>query len=417
MRICFVADARSPIAINWISYFIARRHDVNVISTYPCDQSLLNGAQVYQLPIAFSKFSRPGHNGKVQRQAGRRAFDRVLASLRGGLSPRTALARFWVASFDVERHVLQAGEIIGDISPDIVHAMRIPFEGVLAAKATPAGTPLVVSVWGNDFTLFANRYPHIASQTEQALLRADALHCDCNRDLTLARGFWRFSQHKPAAVLPGAGGVQLDVFQPNGARGALRDKLRIGDNAPVVFNPRGFRAYVRNDMFIASIPEVLSRFPEAIFLCSGLKGNSRAERQVTRIGISENVRLLPVLPREEMAAFFCAADISVSPSLHDGTPNTLLEAMACGAFPVAGDIDSVREWIDDGINGLLCNATDPKSIAGAIIKALRDSEMRQRAARHTLELICARADYVQVMQQAEQFYLRVLERQQTAAVV
>ena len=49
-----------------------------------------------------------------------------------------------------------------------------------------------------------------------------------------------------------------------------------------------------------------------------------------------------------MAAVFQGARVAVSPSTHDGTPNTLLEAMSCGSFPVAGDIESLREWIEPG---------------------------------------------------------------------
>lgn len=44
-----------------------------------------------------------------------------------------------------------------------------------------------------------------------------------------------------------------------------------------------------------------------------------------------------------MAYLFRLADVTVSLSEDDGTPNTLLEAVACGCFPIAGDIESVRE--------------------------------------------------------------------------
>src|SRR5262249_52969281 len=108
------------------------------------------------------------------------------------------------------------------------------------------------------------------------------------------------------------------------------------------------------------------------------------------------------------------AQVTVSPSLHDGTPNTLLEAMACGCLPVAGDIESVREWIDDGANGLLCDATDVESLATAMIRALDDEELRQAARRHNAQLIAERVEYDQVMQQAEAFYHQVIERKRQA---
>ena len=55
------------------------------------------------------------------------------------------------------------------------------------------------------------------------------------------------------------------------------------------------------------------------------------------LGIEDTVELTPPLPHADMAALFRSAQVLVSPTTHDGTPNSLLEGMACGCFPVAGD--------------------------------------------------------------------------------
>ena len=72
-----------------------------------------------------------------------------------------------------------------------------------------------------------------------------------------------------------------------------------------------------------------------------------------------------------MADVFRRAQIVASPSIHDGTPNTLLEGIACGCFPVAGDLESIREWITPDENGLLFDSNDPQSIAKAIVHCHR----------------------------------------------
>jgi glycosyltransferase involved in cell wall biosynthesis len=69
----------------------------------------------------------------------------------------------------------------------------------------------------------------------------------------------------------------------------------------------------------------------------------------------------------------------ISPSSHDGTPNTLIESMACGCFPVAGDIESIRKWIEPGKNGLLVDPRDPRALADAIIQAVRSPDLRTQA--------------------------------------
>ena len=105
-----------------------------------------------------------------------------------------------------------------------------------------------------------------------------------------------------------------------------------------------------------------------------------------------------------MADLFRRSRVAVSPSIHDGTPNTLLEAMACGCVPVAGDIESLHEWITPGINGLLVDPSDPQALAEAILVALENQELYQRALTHNTQLIAERASHPRVMAQALSFY-------------
>jgi glycosyltransferase involved in cell wall biosynthesis len=154
---------------------------------------------------------------------------------------------------------------------------------------------------------------------------------------------------------------------------------------------------------------VLERVPNAFFIATGMLGNSMAERWVRRLSIRDSVRLLPTLSRDDLATLFRMSQVSVSPSSHDGTPNTLLEAMVSGCFPVAGDLESLREWITDGQNGLLCDPRDATSLAACIVFALRDSSLRIRAATINRNLIADRADYARVMSAAEALYEEVIE--------
>jgi glycosyltransferase involved in cell wall biosynthesis len=409
MRILFVVDGRSPIALNWIRSFINDDHDVHVVSSFPCAPKLLKGAHLYEVPVLLSNFAHATRNDAQQTQ--RRVPILTLNSLRSRFQSAASIAvQHVVLPVEVRHRVDRVRRLIASVSPDIVHAMRIPFEGILAAKATPTRVPLLISVWGNDFTLWASRNPVIACQTRRALQRADGLHCDCRRDLELASQEWGFDSNKPATVLPGGGGVQASLFHPHDSGTSLRRELNISDDARVVFNPRGFRGYVRNDVFFRAIPAVLKEYPKATFVCTGMRGNPTAARWVSRLEIEANVRLLPSVPREQMADLFRLASIAVSPSLHDGTPNTLLEAMACGCFPIAGDIESVREWLSDGDNGLLCDPTSPDSLGRGIVRALGDEQMRNTAREHNTRLIADRAEYGKVMQQAEEFYREIIQK-------
>jgi glycosyltransferase involved in cell wall biosynthesis len=109
-----------------------------------------------------------------------------------------------------------------------------------------------------------------------------------------------------------------------------------------------------------------------------------------------------------MGEIFRSAQIVVSPAIHDGTPNSLIEGMACGCFPVAGDLESIREWITHGQNGLLVNPNDPQSIADAILLGLEREDLRRDAAGLNANIISARADYGVNMERVVEWYEAVL---------
>jgi len=128
---------------------------------------------------------------------------------------------------------------------------------------------------------------------------------------------------------------------------------------------------------------------------------------VRDLKIEHAVGLLPLIPHKEMGDIFRSAQIVVSPSVHDGTPNSLIEAMACGCFPVAGDLESIREWITHGKNGLLMDSTAPQSVADAILLGLEREDLRLDAAGLNTKLISAKADYGVNMKKVEEFYSAV----------
>ena len=407
MRICFIADARSPIAKNWITYFVQRCHEVHVISSYPCSRESYPNALVTEVTSILDRMAGFRHDGQVQNRNTPGRFSRIKAEVRAGrLSDLTLAIRHWVEPLGVGRRSGAISEILRQIKPDLVHAMRLPFEGIMAALADPQA-PLLVSIWGNDLTLFARRFPWTGRQSRRALQRADALHCDCNRDIKLAAHLG-FDPQKPSIVLPGGGGIQMDVFGARQADSTVRARFDIPDDVPLVCNPRGFRAYVRNDTFFRCIALTTKRRSDIVFAAVGMQGNPVAERWISSLGIRQNVRLLPILSRAEMGMLLRTSDVMVSPSEHDGTPNTLLESMAAGAFPIVGDIESLREWITEGVNGSLREPWDAEGFSEAILGAIANSPLRLSAALKNRQLIEERAEYGSSMERAERFYQRLI---------
>jgi glycosyltransferase involved in cell wall biosynthesis len=397
MHILIVADGRSPIARRWIQTVQALDHQVSLVSTYPA--APVPGVQTQvTLPVAFAGFaSGPvGISGPSQRPSVARRWVKRFRSL--------ALAgREQFGPLSLPFYARRYQQIVRALQPDLVHALRIPFEGMLAAY-TPRGVPLAISIWGNDLTLHGERARQMHALTRRALLRADGLLADALRDIRLAHA-WGYPLNRPTQVLPGNGGLDLNELNtacPPENRVPLPP---LPTGAPLVLNPRGIRpAYARTDVFFQAVPLVLQRRPDVHFLCAAMAGQVEALAWLKKLRIEANVHLLPFLPQAQLWDLFRSVQVTSSVTSHDGTPNTLIEAMACGAFPVAGDIESLREWITPGINGLLVEPGKPQAVAEAFLLAIENDDLRQRAAEINQQLVLERAEVSRVRSQLAVFY-------------
>ena len=393
MRLLYVADGRSPIARGWIEGFIRAENTVHLASTYRCEP-IKGLASLQFVPVAFS---------------GRKARGASGGGGAGGIGLRTRL-RQWLGPLTVPWRGPHLRGVIQDVDPDLVHALRVPFEGMLAGWADPE-PPLVVSTWGNDFTLHAEASPLMAWLTRRTLARVDGLHTDCERDRRLAT-LWGLPSGVQEVVLPGNGGLPELFFRDEislDPESEVRQLLeRLDPDHPLVVQPRGFRAYVRNDTFFRSLPFIYQSFPQAVVVCPTMSGESQAEHWKDMLGPERDFVLLGALTQREMAALLRRAWVVVSPTEHDGTPNSLLEAMACGAVPVAGDLESLREWIQDGETGRLVDPESPLQLGQAVVELLEDSEFRARAAERNRELVHERARRERVLHRAQAFYEQVL---------
>ncbi len=400
MHILLVADGRSAITAGWLR--MLRRLDIRVslVSTFPCDPP--EGADLVSvLPVAFSSLA----GGQVRIKSNSAINQEEIHWKRrviGAFRPAFLTVRAWMAPLTLRKYQSQFTSILSDLQPDMVHALRIPFEGMLASL-TPKDIPLLVSIWGNDLTLHARTSPFMASHTRKALRRADGLLADAYRDERLAKQ-WGLREDAPTLVVPGNGG--LDLKRVKEVTKGKELPFDLPADRPLVINPRGFRpGSVHQDTFFRSIPLVLEKVPQAFFICTAMQGQPEAEKWVEKLGIQDHVLLLPYLPQGQLWQVYSQSKVYVSLSSHDGTPNTFLEALACGCFPVVGDIESLREWLRDGKNGLLVDPMDPHQAADAVIQALTDEALLASARQKNFAMIKQRVDVDLVGHQVNEFLI------------
>lgn len=109
-------------------------------------------------------------------------------------------------------------------------------------------------------------------------------------------------------------------------------------------------------------------------------GNQRTllEKLVCQLDLGDRVKFLGWQSRDELVYHYANADVFVFPSLDEGMPNAVLEAMACGLPVVATSVPGCTELIISGENGILVPPRDSDALAEALRLLLANPELRQR---------------------------------------
>jgi glycosyltransferase involved in cell wall biosynthesis len=119
---------------------------------------------------------------------------------------------------------------------------------------------------------------------------------------------------------------------------------------------------------------------------------------VTRHKLESHVHLLGGLPQDQIIRHYQEASVFVLPCIegddgrHDGLPNVVLEAMACGVPVVSTPIGAVREAVEDNVNGILCKPNSAEHLAEAIRRVLTQEDLRTRLGRNARECVTTRFD-------------------------
>lgn len=161
-----------------------------------------------------------------------------------------------------------------------------------------------------------------------------------------------------------------------GRRGARR-ALDLGDQQPVVMTVGRLEPPKGQRHLIDSVPGLVSRFPDLAVLVLG-RGHLHAQlaAHARALGVGSAVRLLG--HRTDARMLLDAADVFVLPSLYEGMPLAVLEAMEAGLPVVATDVTGSAEVVVDGQTGYLVPARDPRALGQALAGLLGDAGRRAR---------------------------------------
>jgi glycosyltransferase involved in cell wall biosynthesis len=281
---------------------------------------------------------------------------------------------------------------------DVLHAYFLNQAGFIATYAGKyLNIPSVVSIRGNDIERAAfdpSKFSHIM----YTLQNASAITTNANE---LARKAKAFAECREVIMIPN--GVDTEHFKPMERKDELMEALGLNhapssvpaaedgglSNLPVI----GFVGELRKKKGLKTLLNAYAQVYKKQSIALLVVGEVRAgeDRQTfdkyRQANPNAKIIVTGHISPIDLPTYYSLIDVFVHPSLRDGMPNALLEAMACGkpviATPVGGILDVVR----DVENGILIPVNDGDALAKVIDNVLNDVELRDhlgKAARQTI---------------------------------
>lgn len=172
-------------------------------------------------------------------------------------------------------------------------------------------------------------------------------------------------------------GIQLDNIRFQKSPTDIRLLLNVSEGARLIGVVGRLTAVKGHQHFLAALAELKQRASDIHGVIVGdgpLRASLQAHAQ--KLGLADCVHF--VGHRDDTYDFMRALDVFVLPSLHEGIPMVLLEAMALARPIVASRVGGIPEVIQDGVHGLLVPVGDEQALADACLQHLTDRELATR---------------------------------------
>jgi glycosyltransferase involved in cell wall biosynthesis len=133
-------------------------------------------------------------------------------------------------------------------------------------------------------------------------------------------------------------------------------------------------------------------------------GECRSWLEILPENIRSSCRIENRIPYAQVLQLMCAARVVLAPSLVDGVPNVLYEAMAAGAVPIVSPLESITPVVKQEENVLFARNLYPDEIATALVRAMTDDALVESIAENNLELVKRIANRPAIRRRVVDFY-------------
>lgn len=320
---------------------------------------------------------------------------------------------------DAEVRVVRLTDIFGimravrEYGADIIHAHGVRSACILGVLRALLSLPMVYTLHGYHGRQLCEA-THGVSLAKSRLRRtvekwiyakADKIICVSEGDCRLVTSIGLTAGSKCQVI---HNGIDIRRFRVSRDQGARYAAGILGDG-PVITCVARFAYPKGHEYLIQALPLVLQRYPEATLV---LVGDGECQRAMEMLAYNElalgrdQVQFLG--RRSDIPSILAGSDIFVLPSIWEGLPLALIEAMASGLPQVATDIDGNREVTVDGKTGNLVTPQDALALAEGINSLVADGELRRLFSQNSVRRATELFDVNLMADRTAQLYASIL---------
>ena len=254
-----------------------------------------------------------------------------------------------------------------EIKPDVVHSF-IMFSAcapIIAVMRKFPDIPLIYSAWGNDLYYLQHKTKYLEEITN-SLGRVNYMFADCDRDFKIAQGH-------------GFRGEYLGTFPTGGGyKTAYYDSFLSSNQQRNIILIKGYQhEFGRCNTVLRAIKNInnkLQHFKIIVFAAHAeVFQFIKDEEELKQM---DNLQLIEYLPQDELMKLMGKSLIYIGNSISDGMPNTLLEAIVMGVFPIQSNPGgATAEIIEQSKNGYLIEDPDDYREIEDLIKRALDNTL------------------------------------------
>lgn len=304
---------------------------------------------------------------------------------------------------EIGRYVVKLHE---KINFDLIHGMFLIPPGLVGAVvAKEIDRPLIVSIRGSDIELM--RYIPMLSRTVGWVMEQASVVTSVTTDLMeKAKQIASLQKYKVISNAFDADefdpwtireiavgqGWRFQLFVEKFLRAKSRERVIIG-TVGIIRPVKGF------PVLLEAFRKLVAFCPKAYLLIVGDFSNPEEKKvrlkQIKALGLNQHVFITGPSPHRHVLAWTREMDIFVLPSLYEGSPNALLEAMACGLPVVASRAGGIPDIATDGVDAMLIPPRDAEALAQQFITLVQNEPLRIRlgeAAKQTVQARFSPAD-------------------------